>query len=441
MTVDDLEKLKAELLLAFAPAPGTAPMDSEAEAAKNDAVADLAADVTPDAMEAVHDFTSGDVQDGFDILEKQARSAEVQAAEKWRRLGALANGVDTTRARRAYEEAFRLQPDNFFTAVMLARLRMQAGDLNAAAEAAAAVVRVATTDREKSVADNEYGDVLVAAGDLTGARSRFEDGLKVAERLAEHNPGSAEAQRDVSVSLNKLGNVLVVAGDLVGARLHYEESLIIRERLAENNSGSAQAQRDVSVSLSKLGDVLVVAGDLEGARPRFEEVLKVVARLAENNQGSAQAQRDVSVSLNKLGDVLVKAGDLEGARSRFEEDLKIAERLAENNPGSAEAQRDVSISLNKLGDVLVAAGDFKGARSSYEESLKIIESLAENNPGSAEVQRDLMASYAKLGGVSPGQGWFAKALTICEKLVSEGRLAPADGWMLDDLRKRAAADD
>jgi len=488
-TQDDFEKLRADIFKALAPSPDTAPMDAEAEAAKHDAVADLAADATPDAMEAVYDFTKGDVQVGFDILERQARSAEVQAAEKWRRLGALANGVDTTRARRAYEQAFRLQPDDFFTCVMLTRLRMKAGDLNAATEAAAAAVPVAASNREKFIADSQYGDVLVAAGDLEGARSRYEEVLKIAARLAENNPGSAEAQRDVSISLDRLGDVLVKAGDLEDARSRFEESLKITERLAENNQGNAEAQRDVLVSLGGHGDVLVKAGDLTGARLRFEEVLRVAERLAEDNPGSAEAQRDVSVSLERLGDVLVEAGDLTSARSRYEESLKIRERLAEDNPGSAEAQRDVwvsliklgdvlvkvgdleaarprfeevfrvaegfaednpgsaeaqrdmSVSLERLGNVLVAAGDLEGARSHFEGGLKIREHLAENNPGSAEAQRDLMISYFKLGAIFSGQGWFAKGLAICEKLVSEGRLAPADGWLLDDLRQRAAADD
>ncbi len=143
--------------------------------------------------------------------------------------------------------------------------------------------------------------MLVAEGDLAGARRRFEEGLKIAGRLAADNPTSAEAQRDLSISLEKLGSVLVAAGDLTGARNRLEEDLKITKRLAEDSPTSAEAQRDLSLCLEKLGDVLVAAGDLAGARKRFEEALQIAERLAAYNPASAQAQRDLIVCHIKLG--------------------------------------------------------------------------------------------------------------------------------------------
>ena len=79
---------------------------------------------------------------------------------------------------------------------------------------------------------------------------------------------SVAFQRDVSVSLTKLGDVLVAQGELAGARQRYQESLDIDRRLAAADVSSVAFQRDVSVSLIKLGDVLVAQGDLGGARAR-----------------------------------------------------------------------------------------------------------------------------------------------------------------------------
>lgn len=92
--------------------------------------------------------------------------------------------------------------------------------------------------------------------------------------------------RDLSVSLERLGDVQVLAGDLAGARARFEASLAVAERLAAQNPGSAAAKRDLSVSLIKLTDVLVQAGDLAGARSRFA----VAERLAVQNPGSAEAR-------------------------------------------------------------------------------------------------------------------------------------------------------
>ena len=73
-------------------------------------------------------------------------------------------------------------------------------------------------------------------------------------------------------------------------------------------------------------------------------------------------------------------------------------------------------------------------------SLAIAERLARDNPGSAEAQRDVIVSFAKLGGLFPGQGYWAKAQALVQRLMDEGRLAPADAWMLEDTRAKAAAD-
>ncbi|MBL8668015.1 MAG: tetratricopeptide repeat protein, partial [Rhodospirillales bacterium] len=283
-------EMKAKLdaiLAAVSPKASAAPLSSAEQAAKEGAVVGLVSDPQPAAQEAARDLASGDVTAGFDALEREARAAEASAAEKWQRLGALAAGVDTARAHAAYEQAFRLDPTDFWTCVMLARLRQQAGDLRAAGEAARAAKQAVRTDRERYVANFWVGDVLVKAGDLAGARAHLEKGLTIAERLAAQNPGSAEAQRDVSVSLNKLGDVLAEGGDLAGARARFEQCHAVLERLAAQNPGSAEAQRDVSVSLNKLGNVLVKAGDLAGARKRFEEDLAIAERLAAQNPGSA----------------------------------------------------------------------------------------------------------------------------------------------------------
>ncbi|MBU6408558.1 MAG: hypothetical protein KGS44_15750, partial [Alphaproteobacteria bacterium] len=147
-------------------------------------------------------------------------------------------GVDTAKARAAYEEAFKLQPEDFWTCVELAWLRQESGDLNGAREAALACERAAQDDRERSVAANTQGTILREGGDLAGAKARYEQSLGVAERLARDNPGSAQAQRDLSITYDRLGDVLRDGGDLAGAKARYEQSLGVAERLARDNPGS-----------------------------------------------------------------------------------------------------------------------------------------------------------------------------------------------------------
>jgi len=207
------------------PASGAARLSNETEAAKKAAVVKLVTDVAPAAQEAARDLAQGDVLAGFDALAREARLAEAEAAEKWRRLGALATGVDTARARAAYEEAFKLQPEDFWTCVELARLRDRVGDTDAAREVAAAAINVARDERQLAVAKAEVANVHLKLGDLRAARRGYEEADAAFKRLAEKNPGSAEAQRDLIFSYANMGSIYPQQG-------WWAKGLVVCQRLA-----------------------------------------------------------------------------------------------------------------------------------------------------------------------------------------------------------------
>ena len=77
--------------------------------------------------------------------------------------------------------------------------------------------------------------------------------------------------------------------------------------------------------------------------------------------------------------------------------------------------------------------------------MNIAEKLAGADPGNAGWQRDLIVSSVKLAEISAANGGLPKAaehyhaaLTTAEALAANGRLAPADAWMIDDLKQRLA---
>jgi tetratricopeptide (TPR) repeat protein len=106
-----------------------------------------------------------------------------------------------------FEEVTQLDPGVHLDWVELGRLDTDAGQLGTAKAAAQQSADTAESDRDRLIAAQELGDVLVAQGDLAGARARFQDSLATRQRLAAANPSSAELQRDLVVSLAKLTNV------------------------------------------------------------------------------------------------------------------------------------------------------------------------------------------------------------------------------------------
>jgi hypothetical protein len=63
------------------------------------------------------------------------------------------------------------------------------------------------------VSYNKIGDVLVAQGNLPEALKTYRDGLAIADRLAQADPGNAGWQRDLIVLCVKLAGI-----DQTGAR-------------------------------------------------------------------------------------------------------------------------------------------------------------------------------------------------------------------------------
>ena len=120
-------------------------------------------------------------------------------------------------------------------------------------------------DRERSVALDQQGNILLYQGRLGEALKAYRDSLGIAEKLAKQDPGNAGWQRDLSVSYKKVGDVQRAQGDLAGALKSYSDSLGIREKLAQQDPGNAGWQRDLSVSYEKVGDVQSAQGDLAGA--------------------------------------------------------------------------------------------------------------------------------------------------------------------------------
>jgi len=68
------------------------------------------------------------------------------------------------------------------------------------------------------------------------------------------------------------------------------------------------------------------------------------------------------------------------------------------------------------------------------------EPLAALDPSNTEWQRDLLMSNVGLAQMVEGQGdaaaRYRRALDVAERLAADGRLAPADAGIPDELRRR-----
>jgi non-specific serine/threonine protein kinase len=139
-------------------------------------------------------------------------------------------------------------------------LAVQQGDLEAACEFAAEVIRVGeqTGDRRRiAAAHYTLGNVAVRRGDLEAARTHLERSLALSRqvehvRLTEH-------------CLNSLGEVARLAGDLAAARDHYEQAATLVRRTGDRDM--------LQIVLNNMAAVALEEGDLDAAKAHYGEAL------------------------------------------------------------------------------------------------------------------------------------------------------------------------
>ena len=182
------------------------------------------------------------------------------------------------------------------------------------------------------------GDLAMQERQLSLARQRYEQGLRVSERLVKVTGESPEALRDWWVSLIKVGDVQSSLGSLEEARQRYEQGLRVSERLVKVTGESPEALRDWSISLERLGDVQRWLGSLEEARQRYEQGLRVRERLVKVTGESPQALFDLACSVERVGVLHQQAGDAPAARACFEREVWLAEMALRQSPLSVEFQ-------------------------------------------------------------------------------------------------------
>ena len=312
-------------------ADGQVVLSGEERARRDDALAALVAEHSAAATAAAEAIAAGDFEAAVATLKNDAAAATADAADRWRRLGALLRGADVAEARQAYAAAQRLQPDDFWTCIELARLCQDCGDLDAARSATTQAERAATSDDERLVALSEGGDLRAARGDLAGADKRYAAALDLAKRLAAVNPGDAGWQRELSVCHNKVGDLQVDQGDLGAALESYGAALVIRERLVARDPDNDGWLHDLSFSHARVGDVQAALGDRGAALDSYGIALEIAEQLAAAAPDNPMRQAELAERHSRLGRLLGASGRHDQALETLEKGRDLVAPLAERS--------------------------------------------------------------------------------------------------------------
>ena len=209
----------------------------------------------PKRARALALLNEGKVTEATALLE--ALAAETKAtrlagqkreAEDLRTLGGIAGLADPKKAREAYAEAARLDPDDVEGMLWHGSLQRDAGNLPEAETAFRRVLTLATAGNDRAVYWSRLGlgDILVARGDLAAAKTAYQQAGAAAERLAKADPNNAGWQRDLSVSYGRLASAYRAAGQLVQARQNLAAGRAIIARLVQQFPDWAVWKQDLA---------------------------------------------------------------------------------------------------------------------------------------------------------------------------------------------------
>ncbi|WP_437317187.1 tetratricopeptide repeat protein [Sorangium sp. So ce385] len=252
---------------------------------------------------------------------------------------------------------------------------------------------------------------LVAAGNLTGARTKLEEVSALLTRML----GTEEDPR-VAASVRDLARVLFAQGKATRARELLEQAL----RIETKAHGDWHPR--VANSLRDLSRILFAQSDLRGARELLERALDIQLRVygTEEHPGIAD-------SLHLLARVLFAQGDLSNAHQLLERELRIR-----TNVEGANTPKDISASLASLSMVLLSQGNLAGAREALERAVPLLERVH----GTAE-HPEVAVMEGNLGSVLLAMGETERGIALRRRAYEtlRAQLGP-DHPLTRDMERR-----
>ncbi len=297
-----------------------------------------------------------------------------------------------------------------------------------------------------------YGPNL---GDQGGARTSYDQALRIAEAMQRSDPRDPAWRRDVARAHEKVAELVSVDGDAAEGVAQSRAALEVFESLATTNPGDRQIERDLMSTYERLGSTQYIAGDLKDALQSYRRYKEIAQSLGKQAGGSAEARRAIPKADEEMGKIFALSGQRDEGLTHLQRALAAYEQLLAVDPEDASLRRSVSVTYTNLGDVLAGAGRNAEALADYRLGLQTLEQLAQQDPQNRQVRRDLSLTLAFLSEVlgetrdkSAARALARRALGLLRTLAEDPEASAVNhrdyAWLLvttqfEDLRDPAMA--
>ncbi|MBX7247434.1 MAG: hypothetical protein K1X35_00115 [Caulobacteraceae bacterium] len=365
-------------------------------------ITDAVENASPEVAAAYELYAQGDRDTAYEVIDRLSqaeaaaakRAGEIRAGALMRRPAVLSmdrkdrGEMTTAQVIDAWARAQAADPEYHRGWIDLTNLQMEAGRVGDARRSAEEALRTAETEVDKAISSGLIGDVMLAAGDVNGARKRWADGVLALDAVPAASPDHDKAEEATMAILDRLGDLYSDEYDYAAAAGVYTREIgIARSRAAA--SDAIGRQRDLLVALAKMADAYGAAENPVEQKKALEELLAVSARVLATSPGNLAYLRDYSMAELKLADFLITR-DRPRARTLIADGLAIARRIAAADPTSAQAKRDVAVAVGlQAGLVWREQGQFDAYKALMQESLKLHRELVASDPSNEAARQDL----------------------------------------------------
>lgn len=262
----------------------------------------------------------------------------------------------------------------------------------------------------------KLSDVYQALRDIPGARTNIEEAVPL---LREALAAGVDARRALASAEMQLGDVLLAEGDIDGARKAFEDSRATRDAALAAQRDQVSL-RDASTIRLRLGDAAARIRDHAKAVEWYAEAKQLrveAASLDPVGEPTARSERDIVSAQWLLGRALQRVGRTEDAERELRSAHGTARRLSEASPDDERARMTVVDVSNTYQQLLTALGRYDEATAVILPALTLAEQAVASKPTDS-LQRERLADLlAELGILRTSMGDPEAGLEAVERSI------------------------
>lgn len=266
-----------------------------------------------------------------EVLWRAAQAGGPGAALAARRVAALWEKTDPSRAQRALALAVELSPLEPGPRLGLARLAAEAGDM-AAAKAEAKSLLDQTNDPEaKARAAFMLGDLSRAEGATDVARAFYTQAMKLQDAVLATDRANPHGARWYARARGRIAELDASIGDFARAKSGAEGSLALLQAAAMQLSETPELAADIADAELRLGALELDANQPASARRRFREAIGRYEALAVTEKDEPHWRAVLSDAWALAAEADYARGAADAARDAMDKSLQVRMRLATND--------------------------------------------------------------------------------------------------------------